>query len=246
MWGARSWCDPWSIRPSLAGVPDPGAVLGLLGLEEGARLVVVSGGGWGVGDLAGAADAALRAPDAAVVVLSGSDAQARELLERRFASNPRVRVLGFTALMPELLGAADVLVHATGGMTSLEAGVRGCPLIAFGARAGHIGDHNAELQRLGLARAVHTLDELAATLSVPSLRTTGWPSCVGLPSAGEAIVAMAAQGTSTSCRTTAERERLAALAPSTISAPMTTVVRTGDPVQGSLATSGATSTGTTT
>ena len=39
----------------------------------------------------------------------------------RFGGEPRVRVLGFTDRMPELLAAADVLVHSTAGLTVLEA-----------------------------------------------------------------------------------------------------------------------------
>ena len=40
---------------------------------------------------------------------------------RAFADEPRVHVYGFTDKMPELLAAADVLVHSTGGVTCLEA-----------------------------------------------------------------------------------------------------------------------------
>jgi processive 1,2-diacylglycerol beta-glucosyltransferase len=225
--------------------PDPAVVLGLLGLPPDARLLVVSGGGWGVGDLQGATDAALRTPGTSVAVLSGDDPKARAALERRYGDDPHVRVLGFTTLMPELLGAADALVHATGGMTSLEAGVRGCPLIAYGAEAGHIADHNAALERLGLAQVVRTREALVAALAGASREAAGWPVCPAAPTAGQAIVALAGQA-STRSRTTRDRERAAALAPSTVSATATTALRPADAVHGSLATSGAASTGTTT
>ena len=39
--------------------------------------------------------------------------------------------------MNELLAAADVLVHSTGGVTCLEASVRRCPVVAYGAPPGH-------------------------------------------------------------------------------------------------------------
>ena len=45
--------------------------------------------------------------------------------------------LGFTSQMNELIAACDVVVHATGGVTYLEAVVRGRPVIAFRPPAGH-------------------------------------------------------------------------------------------------------------
>ena len=54
-------------------------------------------------------------------------------LETAFAGEPRVRVLGFTDSMSDLLAAADVLVHSTGGVTCLEALARDCPVVAYGA-----------------------------------------------------------------------------------------------------------------
>ena len=56
---------------------------------------------------------------------------------RAFAGEPRVQVLGFTDSMSDLLAAADVLVHSTGGVTCLEALARDCPVVAYGAPPGH-------------------------------------------------------------------------------------------------------------
>jgi len=39
--------------------------------------------------------------------------------------------------MPDLLTAADVLVHSTGGVTCLEAMARGCPVVSYGLSVGH-------------------------------------------------------------------------------------------------------------
>ncbi|NLE73070.1 MAG: hypothetical protein GX604_00330 [Actinobacteria bacterium] len=54
-------------------------------------------------------------------------------LYRAFGDQPRVRILGYTTHMNELMAAADVIVHSTGGITCLEALVRGCPLITYGS-----------------------------------------------------------------------------------------------------------------
>ena len=55
---------------------------------------------------------------------------------RAFADEPRVHVYGFTDKMPELLAAADVLVHSTGGVTCLEARAAGTPVVSYGLPVG--------------------------------------------------------------------------------------------------------------
>ena len=129
------------VRPLIAAdflAPrDRRAARAALGLSEARRVVVVSGGGWGVGDLEGAVEELLRIPDATVVCLAGRNELARARLSERFATAARVRVLGFTDQMSDLLAAADVLVHSTGGVTCLEAMARGCPVVSYGLPVGH-------------------------------------------------------------------------------------------------------------
>ncbi len=108
-----------------------------LALPRDGHVVVVSGGGWGVGDLAGAVGELERIPDTTVVCVAGRNEEVRRELSERFAASRNVRVLGFTERMPELLAAADVLVHSTGGVTCLEAMVRGCPVVSYGLPVGH-------------------------------------------------------------------------------------------------------------
>lgn len=135
-----------------------------LGLPEQGAVVVVSGGGWGVGDLEGGVAAALDCGAEAVVAVAGRNAAAERSLTARFAGDERVTVLGFTARMDELMRAADVLIHSTGGVTSLEALSCGCPMIAFGASAGHIRVHNATMASLGLIAVADTRAELRPLL----------------------------------------------------------------------------------
>jgi UDP-N-acetylglucosamine:LPS N-acetylglucosamine transferase len=93
-----------------------------LSLPLDGRMIAVSGGGWGIGDLGGAITVARStAPDAHVIALAGRNEAVRAQLEGAHASDPLVRVLGFTEQMPQLLAAADALVHTTGGTTALEA-----------------------------------------------------------------------------------------------------------------------------
>jgi UDP-N-acetylglucosamine:LPS N-acetylglucosamine transferase len=134
-----------------------------LGLPGDGTVVVVSGGGWGVGDLAGAVTTALGL-DATVVCLAGREAAPRERLEAEFAGEPRVRVLGFTDSMSDLLAAADVLVHSTGGVTCLEALARDCPVVAYGAPPGHTRLLSREMASLGLVVHARSTTELRAAL----------------------------------------------------------------------------------
>src|SRR4051794_7258672 len=55
-----------------------------LGLAAAGRIVVVSGGGWAVGDLAGAVSTALELEDTSVVCLAGRDEATRMRLEHTF------------------------------------------------------------------------------------------------------------------------------------------------------------------
>jgi processive 1,2-diacylglycerol beta-glucosyltransferase len=134
-----------------------------LDLPIDGKVVVVSGGGWGVGDLAGAAATALEL-DAAVVCLAGRDEEVRARLESAFADEPRVRVLGFTGAMSDLLAAADVLVHSTGGVTCLEALARDCPVVAYGAPPGHAPLVAREMAALGLVVHARSAAELKTAL----------------------------------------------------------------------------------
>ena len=121
-------------------------------LDTGGTVVIVSGGGWGLGNLRGATDAALKcAPSTRVVTICGRNERLRSQLEQVWADDSRVRVLGFTEQMPELLAGADVLIHTIGGTTALEARLVGCRLINYGHAAAHVRAHHprAEPERTG-------------------------------------------------------------------------------------------------
>jgi UDP-N-acetylglucosamine:LPS N-acetylglucosamine transferase len=137
-----------------------------LGLPEDGAIVLVSGGGWGVGRLGTAVEAALGLPQVrAVVCLCGTNEALRERLRQQFAAEPRVRLEGFTERMPDWLAAGDALVHSTAGLTILEALLRGCPPISFGWGRGHIRMNNVAFRRFGLAAVAETRAELASALA---------------------------------------------------------------------------------
>jgi processive 1,2-diacylglycerol beta-glucosyltransferase len=136
-----------------------------LGLPREGKVVLVSGGGWGVGDVEGAIRVALEADGVALVVpLCARNENLRGELERRHAGDPRVRVEGFTEVMGDWLAAGDALVHSTGGLTVLEAHIRGCPAISYGWGRGHLRLNNAAFERFGLAEVASDPEGLATAL----------------------------------------------------------------------------------
>jgi UDP-glucose 4-epimerase len=135
-----------------------------LDLPAHARMVLVSGGGWGVGDLEGAVKAALADEDTLVVCITGRNEAAREKLEQRFGGSEQVRVLGFTEQMSDWMAAADAMIHATAGLTVLEAHIRGCPVVSYGFSAGHLRANNAAFERFGLAEVARSEHELESVL----------------------------------------------------------------------------------
>ena len=94
--------------------------------------------------------------------------------------------------MSEWLAAGDVLVHSTGGLTVLEALMRGCPAISYGWGRGHVRVHNAAFRRFGLAEVAETRAELRVAIERALVRgrtvTDGFD---GLPSAASFILAAA-------------------------------------------------------
>jgi UDP-N-acetylglucosamine:LPS N-acetylglucosamine transferase len=132
-----------------------------LGLPEAGRMVVVSGGGWGVGDITGAVRELLREPEiGAIVCLAGRNEQLRERLNEDFVGHERVHVYGFTNEMPRLLAAADVLVHSTGGVTCLEAKAAGTPVVSYGLPVGHARLNTRAMADLNLLRLANDTSEL--------------------------------------------------------------------------------------
>jgi UDP-N-acetylglucosamine:LPS N-acetylglucosamine transferase len=177
-------------RPEFTRPVDRRSARAALGLPLDGRVVLVSGGGWGVGDFDGAIETALAQRDVDVVAcLCGRNADLHARLVEQYAADPRVRVVGFTERMSDWLAAADALIHSTGGLTVLEANVRGCPTISYGWGRGHIRANNAAYRRHGLADVVGSARELEQALAA-ALRRRPAPgvALAALPSAASLVL----------------------------------------------------------
>jgi processive 1,2-diacylglycerol beta-glucosyltransferase len=152
-------------KPEFEKPVDESAARASLDLPASGGVVLVSGGGWGVGDMGGAIETALAFDGvAAVVVLCGRSEALKARLGARFAGDPRVRLLGFTERMSDLMGAADALIHSTAGLTVLEAWIRGCRPISYGWGVAHIRINNEAYERFGIADVARDRAELSAAL----------------------------------------------------------------------------------
>lgn len=163
--GSVRWAKP-PTAPAFLAARSRGDARRSLGLPAQGTVIAVSGGGWGVGDLAGATRAALDGfEDATVLCLCGRNDKLRKKVTARFAGEPRLRVMGFTDRMGDVLAAADVLVHSSAGLTVLEAIIRGCPVVSYGFGVGHVRASNAALERFKLAQVAHKARDIEPAIS---------------------------------------------------------------------------------
>jgi UDP-glucose 4-epimerase len=161
--GSVRWAKPPTL-PSFLAPRARAEARRALALPDDAQVIAVSGGGWGVGDLASAVEASLAVPDAIVLALCGRNDKLRARLAKRFPNEPRLRLMGFTDRMGDVLAASNALVHSSAGLTVLEAIIRGCPVVSFGFGYGHVRASNAALERFGLAEVVRKRGNLGPAI----------------------------------------------------------------------------------
>jgi UDP-glucose 4-epimerase len=161
--GSVVWAKP-PTSPAFLAARSRADARRALALPPDATVIAVSGGGWGVGDLAGATEAALAVPDALVLCLCGRNDKLRARVAKRFVDEPRLRLMGFTDRMGDVLAASDALIHSSGGLTILEAIIRGCPVISYGFSYGHVRATNVAIERFGLARVARRERDIAPAL----------------------------------------------------------------------------------
>jgi len=162
--GSVRWAKP-PTSPSFLAARSRADARRALGLPAEGKVIAVSGGGWGVGDLLGATRTALAAePKATVLCLCGRNDKLRARVAKSLGDEPRLRLMGFTDRMGDVLAASDALIHSSAGLTVLEAIIRGCPVISYGFGYGHVRASNHALERFGLAQVVQSTRDLAPAL----------------------------------------------------------------------------------
>jgi UDP-glucose 4-epimerase len=162
--GSVRWAKPPTAPSFLANRSRADARRALALPGDDTKVIAVSGGGWGVGDLLGATRAALQVPDAIVLCLCGRNDKLRVRVSRELGTEPRLRIMGFTDRMGDVLAASDALIHSSAGLTVLEAIIRGCPVISYGFGYGHVRVSNQALERFGLAQVAREVSDIEPAL----------------------------------------------------------------------------------
>lgn len=141
----------------------PAEVRARLGAGPGDRLVLVSAGSWGVGEVTETARVLARSGRYVPVVLCGGNARLRRRL-RRAGAGP---ALGWREDVPELMAAAYALVDNAAGLTCEEAFVSGLPVVSHRPIAGHGRDGAHAMARAGVS--VHAPDAAALLRALDGL-----------------------------------------------------------------------------
>lgn len=138
-------------------------------LDENKPLIVVAGGGEGMGkieEIVSSLFATAKNNDAQVVVLTGRNERLRrrcETIVRLGDRENRVRVIGWTNLVPEIFRAADVLISKLGN-TFDEAIACGLPIVALLPPPGSERIQYELLERWGTGRAVRSVRDAVQTV----------------------------------------------------------------------------------
>lgn len=137
-----------------------------LGLSPDGLVVLVATGSLGMGDVPHVVRTISSSGVAEVVVLCGRN----ERLRKQLSTQPGVVALGWRDDVPELMAAADVLVHNAGGLSLTEALTAGLPAVTYRPIPGH-GIANSEvLAEAGLAPWPRDQDGLVAAIRQQATR----------------------------------------------------------------------------
>ena len=132
-----------------------------LGLNQKEQIVLISGGGEGLGKIE-AIVKQLFDLSVQIIVLTGDNEKLKNRLEK-FEAPGRIRILGWTEKVPQLMQAADVLISKL-GLTFYEAMACGLPIVALEPPPGAERIQYNLLENFGVGRAVKTVKEAAAAV----------------------------------------------------------------------------------
>lgn len=138
------------VSPRFADRPDPAhrhRLRAELGLSPDGPVVLLATGSLGMGDVPHVVREISSSGVAEVVVLCGRN----EGLRKQLSARPGVVALGWRDDVPELMAAADVLVHNAGGLSLTEALTAGLPAVTYRPIPGHGIANSQVLADAGLA-----------------------------------------------------------------------------------------------
>jgi processive 1,2-diacylglycerol beta-glucosyltransferase len=121
------------LEPEFAQPVDKAAVLKELGLNPERPTLLVAGGALGLSPAVAVAKRLLHLDrDFQAIIVCGKNEELRRDIEELIAGREdRFRVIGYTDKMPDLMGAATLLLSKPGGLTTAEALARGLPMVVL-------------------------------------------------------------------------------------------------------------------
>jgi UDP-N-acetylglucosamine:LPS N-acetylglucosamine transferase len=159
-----------------------------LGLPLDQRLVLVTGGSRGIGNLEDSANDITATGLATPVVLCGRN----ERLRRRIELRSGAFALGWVTDMPTVLGAVDAVVQNSGGFTSLQTLAAGRPILTYRCLPGHGEANAAALEQAGMVPWIKKRGDLHDGLAAALTHLSAEPeptSKAFAPTVAEALVA---------------------------------------------------------
>jgi processive 1,2-diacylglycerol beta-glucosyltransferase len=135
-------------------------------IRGGRPVVLQLAGGFGVGPVAEIFNSILAVETPIeLIVVTGKNAAAKKKLESaKVDKRHRVKVLGFTDQMDDLMAAADVVVSKPGGLTTSETLARGCAMVVVNPIPGQESRNSDYLLENGAAIKINNLPTLALKL----------------------------------------------------------------------------------
>jgi UDP-N-acetylglucosamine:LPS N-acetylglucosamine transferase len=180
------------VSPRFAEQPDPARRTQLraeLGLSPDGLVVLLATGSLGMGDVPNVVRSIMASGIAEVVVLCGRN----DRLRKQLSAQSGVVALGWRNDVPELMAAADVLVHNAGGLSLTEALTAGLPAVTYRPIPGHGIANSQVLADAGLAPWPKTDAELIEAIQKQAVRRGDPSHVLRTPDTASLVVSLLAE-----------------------------------------------------
>jgi len=157
------------VNPRFSEPKDRGGLRKKHGMREGAPIILISAGSFGITPLAEVIDDLGRIHDEfQLMVVCGKNVDLEKELQEKQKSQPRLRrVFGFVDFMDELMAISDLLITKPGGITVSESLVTGLPMIFIEpipgqeeANADYVVEQGAGLKARNVSSLIYKLQHL--------------------------------------------------------------------------------------
>jgi processive 1,2-diacylglycerol beta-glucosyltransferase len=159
---ARTSVTGIPIHPAFTRLPNRAEALRRQGLAGDRPIVLQSAGGFGVGPIAAITESLLATTTPIeLVVVCGKNEDAKAQLEKiAVPAHHRIKLIGYTREMHELMAVADLVVSKPGGLTTSEVLASGAAMVIVNPIPGQESRNSDYLLEAGAAIKVNNLPTL--------------------------------------------------------------------------------------